>query len=1074
MSGDPRDESSDRPTSPSSDDSTTPMDAGHWKGQGPRSPATLGVGELLAHRYKVLRYIGKGGMGEVYEAEDCELRERVALKTILPEIAGQEESIQRFKREIQLARKVTHPNVCRIFDLVYHGTTIFLTMELLEGETLAQRLRRTGAMTTGEAFPLVAQMAAALAAAHKAGIVHRDFKCGNVMLVRAKAEDGGLRPVIMDFGLARRSATSDASMGLSTTSGVISGTPAYMAPEQVEGREITPAADIYALGVVIYEMVTGRCPFEGDTPLSTAVKRLQEPAPSPRSHNPSLDPRWERAILRCLERIPTERFSSAEEIIKALEPQAPPVEPSEQPRMLEAAAPKRAAVGRSMQVLAMIRRVESAGLKPFVDIEETAPLTKEDIRAKPFRLEFPLDRKGTPQSAEVILRLDSPDFEPKSQTKKLMVPPERDSEVCTFLLTPKVGGELLLNLEVLKGEVLVASRAIRTVAEITEQPLAIGPNVLVSIPLEVIAYGLRAAAGAPVGEAQWPRAAQAAPPAPPPTPGFKGEYTPMRGMPTSEAGKPLEYVGRLPHSSQTSPRPVAPSAPPPRPMASPPPPTPPMAKPVPPPASNIPPPAIEGTVVFSGLRAAPPPGAAAPPRVEPKITAPAPAPPRAMPAPPVMARKEASRKSPMIMVAGSTLVVILAIGGFMTFRPHPPAGTATNQQVATSNIPEQEKQANAPPPEARTQPNSATPSLQAKAEFDAAAGAQNRGDLQGALKQFQAIAAKPGNYQLEAKARIPKLNEMIDIAGAQQQYNAALQAENSGNLEAALAEFKALAAKPGPKQAEALDRVGQLSQAIADASTKPTIASPAPPYPEPSTPTTSTRNAKVVLLPSGDFQRWNGPVSKGQMLPDNSIEGGLKPIGSLTVPPLSNAPQGAIVVFIINIDPDGNVTPGRKTLDDYGLGPEVMAVARAWKFEPPMVKGKPVSTAIRVKVTFGPSPGPSPGPTHKPVITPLFGGEPQPLTLPWRKGMLVPDYNVDSGLQSTNLTMPPVQGAPAGSMVVIEISIDENGNVNPNRILNDTSGFGSEVQKAARGWKFKPPTAKGNPVKTAIAVRVTF
>src|SRR5208282_6533462 len=192
MAGDPRDESSDRPTSPSSDDSTTPMDPALWKEPGRRSPASLGVGELLAKRYKVLRYIGKGGMGEVYEAEDCELHERVALKTILPEIARQADSIQRFKREIQLARKVTHPNVCRIFDLVYHGNTIFLTMELLEGETLSQRLRRTGAMTTGEALPLVAQMAAGLAAAHLAGIVHRDFKCSNVMLVRSPGQEAGV------------------------------------------------------------------------------------------------------------------------------------------------------------------------------------------------------------------------------------------------------------------------------------------------------------------------------------------------------------------------------------------------------------------------------------------------------------------------------------------------------------------------------------------------------------------------------------------------------------------------------------------------------------------------------------------------------------------------------------------------------------------------------------------------------------------------------------------------------------------------------------------------------------------
>jgi serine/threonine protein kinase len=525
--------------------------------------SALGVGDLLAHRYKVLRFIGEGGMGEVYEAEDCELRERVALKTILPEIASREESIRHFKREIQLARKVTHPNVCRIFDLVYHGATIFLTMELLEGETLSQRLRRTGALTTSEAFPLVAQMAAALAAAHKAGIVHRDFKCSNVMLVPTKDEDESVRPVIMDFGLALRRDSGDGSRGPSPATEAFAGTPAYMAPEQVEGGDVTPAADIYALGVVMYEMVTGRCPFEGDTPLAVAVKRLREPAPSPRNHSPGLDSRWEKAILCCLERNPKERFESAEEIIKAIQPQAPPVEPSEQPRMLEAAAPKHAAVGRSIQLLAMIRRVESEGLKSLLNTEETPALTKEDIRAKPFRLEFPLDSKGTPQSAEIVLRLESPDFEPKSQTKKLMVPPERDSEVCTFLLTPRVGGELLINLEVLKGEVLVASRAIRTVAEITEQQVAFGPNVLVSIPLEVIAYGLRAPLRAPVSQSPTHAASNPLPSAPPPPHpnAAPGKFTELFSvMDGPKAAQPLP-----PHPR--APRPVAP--PPPRPIAKP-------------------------------------------------------------------------------------------------------------------------------------------------------------------------------------------------------------------------------------------------------------------------------------------------------------------------------------------------------------------------------------------------------------------------------------------------------------------------------------------------------------------------
>jgi len=498
--------------------------------------------QLISRRFEVLRFIGRGGMGEVYEARDLDLGERVALKTIRSEVAADLHIMARFKREIQLARKVTHPNVCRIFDLVYHEAIIFLSMELLEGETLSQRLQRDGPMSASEALPLVAQMAAGLAAAHQAGVVHGDFKSNNVMLVPAEGQEAGIRTVIMDFGLARRSDASDAAASRPPV-GSMAGTPAYMAPEQVEGREITPATDIYALGVVLYEMVTGRCPFEGSNALAVAVKRLQEPPPSPRSHNPGLDLRWEQAILRCLERNPRERFASADEIIPALRAAVPARVPGEQPRVLEAAAPKYAAVKRSMQLLAMIRQGESQGLKSFLEIEEITSLTNEDIRTKPFRLEFPVDRKGDLHEAEIALRVDSPDFEPKSQIKKLMVPPERDTEVCTFLLTPQVEGELLLNLEVLKGEVLVTSRAIKTVAKRTEQPQPLGPNVLVSIPLEVFAYGLRAAAGASLGQGQWPPAAPV-----PPSSALTEWGAPRGALPSEPATAAVQFPSPPPSS----------------------------------------------------------------------------------------------------------------------------------------------------------------------------------------------------------------------------------------------------------------------------------------------------------------------------------------------------------------------------------------------------------------------------------------------------------------------------------------------------------------------------------------------
>jgi serine/threonine protein kinase/tetratricopeptide (TPR) repeat protein len=284
--------------------------------------AAFATGEVLCGRFRVVRFIARGGSGEVYEAEDLTLRARVALKALRPELAADERIIERFRREILFGRQITHPHVCRVFDVFQHVSPArpgdpprtFLTMELLQGQSLAERIASAGPMSTAEALPLAMQIASGLAAAHRAGIVHRDFKSGNVMLV--PTEHDGLRAVITDFGLAYSLRGAEESS--LTGSGGLVGTLAYMAPEQLESGQVTTAADIYAFGVVLYELVTGRRPFGGDSPLAAAVRRLKESPVSPGLWKPGLDEHWEAVILRCLERDPARRPARPEEIVAGL------------------------------------------------------------------------------------------------------------------------------------------------------------------------------------------------------------------------------------------------------------------------------------------------------------------------------------------------------------------------------------------------------------------------------------------------------------------------------------------------------------------------------------------------------------------------------------------------------------------------------------------------------------------------------------------------------------------------------------------------------------------------------------
>lgn len=279
----------------------------------------LAPGDLLCHRYEIVKFLGAGGMGEVYEATDRELGEHIALKLIHhgPELHAW--GLAQFRKEVSLARRVTHRNVCRIFDIACEqhadGQITFLTMELLHGETLSARIQRAGRPNIEEAKIIASHLCLGLEAVHRAGVLHCDLKCSNIMLVGQGQE---LRAILMDFGIARALRAASDLQSASSGSMVALGSPAYASPEQLLHKPLTAATDIYSLGIVLFEMVTGVRPFYDQSALAEALRRLVDDPPAPSSLVAGLETNWNAAILRCLQREPARRFSSPGKIAEAL------------------------------------------------------------------------------------------------------------------------------------------------------------------------------------------------------------------------------------------------------------------------------------------------------------------------------------------------------------------------------------------------------------------------------------------------------------------------------------------------------------------------------------------------------------------------------------------------------------------------------------------------------------------------------------------------------------------------------------------------------------------------------------
>jgi len=265
-------------------------------------------GTTFAERYEFIEELGIGGMGRVYKVFDKKINEDVAIKILKPEISEDEKTIERFGNELKFTRKIVHKNVCRMYDLNDEKGTQYITMEYVPGEDLKSTVVRVGQLSVGKAVSVAKQVCEGLTEAHHLGVVHRDLKPQNIMIDK----QGNVR--IMDFGIARSLKTK----GI-TAAGMMIGTPEYMSPEQAEMKETDQRSDIYSLGVILYEMVTGRLPFEGDSPLSVAMKHKIEKPSDPRELNAHVSSELSQVILRCMEKDKQKRYQRAEELYSELD-----------------------------------------------------------------------------------------------------------------------------------------------------------------------------------------------------------------------------------------------------------------------------------------------------------------------------------------------------------------------------------------------------------------------------------------------------------------------------------------------------------------------------------------------------------------------------------------------------------------------------------------------------------------------------------------------------------------------------------------------------------------------------------
>ncbi len=1071
-------------------------------------------------KYEIVAELGQGGMGVVYKARDPFIGRLVAIKTITPDLVSEPEVLKRFYREAQAAGTLQHPNIVTIHDMGEADGCPYIVMEYVEGESLRNIINRNSNIPIAAKLRLAQQFCEGLSHAHKHGFVHRDVKPANILVTKQ-----GIVKVV-DFGIVHLSTTT------LTKTGMFLGTVHYAPPEQVNDGRVDSRSDLWSVACVIYELISYKKPFDGSTMTSVIAKILtSEPEPLSKccpDSPPELDP----VISKALKKSPDERYQSLDDMLGEMLPVARRMQANFIGNLLGEAETLRTSgdfngAQEKVRAVLFFDHTHSDAKRLQSEINSDIQRLPPEVKSKRLVAEAEQAMGRGEFSAALLALSEAQKLHPlDKEALALQERATREHKRASELRDALMAGQKALRL----GELEQAEKHANNILKLDKDNRG-AAELLEAIQIEREARERQesgdeddsaslAAHDAPAegtGPIETTNVLSSSPLSARVTKKSKA-IQPSPSTPTKS--RPALTPGQKPVARPTR---VAPRvAPPP----------PPVARKEPEKSST----ALVAViilllVVLAGgayvfLRQKPLSG---PSVEETRLEAAAQALQETgdldaalgkwqeLAARNGVLKDEADRQIALIGNKLQQEKDLYSQARAAEDQKHWDEAIALYQKVAAMNGPlrlqavsaisidmqlqrgvnisqieEQEFQQaedamkrneyavarglyqivlnlhvpnSALAPKAQAAVDQINQTIKYKAEFDAADKAENSGDLQGALAQFQKIAATPGPYRDQAQERIPKLNQMINDQAAKQAFNAALQTEKNGDLNGALAQFKAIAAQPGSFAQDAQNHIQQITdKQNFDAAV-------------------SQENAGDLNGALAQFKILagrSGPLTQDAQIHVQQITDRQNAMAAKQLMDAARAQFDAADHLQSSGDLKGALAQFKSIAE--GSGPlkaqaqdrvtqvqAQMAEANKPKPEPP----KPAAASAPGPTANPSGPSPTASASKNPVVTVMVDPS-EPWTRAVQKGMLYPNSAVDGGLKAINTPLAAIPGVAPGSTVMITVNIDEAGNVTPGRVINGPPALGKQVSDVVRSWKFNPPTVQDKPVKTSVAVRVTF